>query len=172
MLTGSTLRAVPYLSDVRHRRVLDAGGDEIGRLKDLAVVPRDRFPAVEWAILATGEGERVVRWSDVAIEPAHVRLRRRLMGIARETLPADALRLGRDLLDKRIRDTQGARLVRVNDLQLEETGGQLRLLGVDIGTRGLLRRIGMERLVDGVTRIVGRSLPRRLVSWPAVQLVD
>mgnify|MGYP001559399945 CR=1 FL=1 len=57
-------------------------------------------------------------------------------------------------------------------IQLEETGGQLRLLGVDVGTRGLLRRIGMERLVDGAARVVGRSLPRRLVSWPSVQLLD
>jgi sporulation protein YlmC with PRC-barrel domain len=163
---------VPYLSDVRHRRVLDAGGDQVGRLKDLAVIPRDRFPAVEWAIIATGEGERVVRWADLAIEPAHVRLRRRLMGIPRETLPADALRLGRDLLDRRIRDAQGAKVVRVNDLQLEDTGGQLRLLGAEVGPRGLLRRIGMERIVDGAARVVGRSLPRRLVSWPAVRLVD
>jgi sporulation protein YlmC with PRC-barrel domain len=163
---------VPYLSDVRHRRVLDAGGDEIGRLKDLAVIPRDRFPAVEWAILATGAGERVVRWSDVAIEPAHVRLRRRLMGIAPETMPAGVLRLGRDLLDKRVRDADGAKVMRVNDLQLEETGGQLRLLGVEVGTRGLLRRIGMERIADGLARIVGRSLPRRLVPWPTVRMVD
>ena len=47
---------MPYLSDIQHRRVLDAGGDEIGRLKDLAILPKEQFPAVQWAILATGGG--------------------------------------------------------------------------------------------------------------------
>lgn len=163
---------MPYLSDIRHRRVLDAGGDEVGRLKDLAVLPHEHLPAVRWGILATGEGERVVRWSDLAIEPAHVRLRRRLEGLAPEALPAEALRLGRDLLDEQIVDTHAATVVRVNDLQLEETGGQLRLMGADIGWRGLLRRIGVEGLVDAVVGLAGRSLPRRIVPWAAVELGD
>ena len=39
-------------------------------------------------------------------------------------------------------------VVRVNDLQLEETAGQLRLVGADVGLRGLLRRVGAEGLVE------------------------
>lgn len=161
---------MPYLSEIRHRRVLDAGGDEVGRLKDLAVLPRDHIPAVQWAIVGTGEGERIVRWLDLAIEPAHVRLRRHLEGIARETLPRDALRLVRDLLDTEIVDGRTATAVRVSDLQLEETGGQLRLLGADVGSRGLLRRIGVEGPVAGIARLVGRPLARRVVPWSQVAL--
>jgi len=164
MLAGPTLRAVPFLSDIQHRRVLDAGGDAVGRLRDVAVIPSERIPAVQWAILATGDGERIVRWGDLAIEPAHVRLRRRLESLPPETLPAGALHLGRDLLDQEI--SAG----RVTDLQLEESGGQLRLLGADVGWRGLLRRIGIESPVAGIARAIGRPLPARIVPWTEVRL--
>ncbi len=156
---------MPYLSDLLHRRVLDAGGDPLGHLKDLAVLPGENIPAVRWAILATGDGERVLRWTDLAIEPAHVRLRRRLEGLAVETLPDDALRLGRDLLDQECVDGRTATAVRVNDVHLEETGGQLRSLGVDVGWRGLLRRIGIEGIVAAIARVVGRPLAPRVVPW-------
>jgi sporulation protein YlmC with PRC-barrel domain len=160
-----------YLSEIRHRRVLDAGGDAIGRLRDVAVLPREHLPVVDWAILGAVEGERVVRWRDVAVEPAHVRLRRRLESLAPESLPAGALRLG-DLLDRRIGDTRSAGVVRVNDLQLEESGGQLRLVAVDVSARGLLRRIGIEGLAVALVRVVGRSLRRQDVPWSAVDLRD
>lgn len=154
---------MPYLSDIHHRRVLDAGGDSIGRLRDVAVIPDEQIPAVRWAILGTRDGERVVRWADLAIEPAHLRLRRRLESIAPEALPAAAVRLGRDLLD------QDLAAGRVTDLHLEETGGQLRLLGADVGWAGLLRRIGIERPVAVLARLVGRPLPRRIVAWSEVR---
>ncbi len=163
---------MPYLSDIQHRRVLDAGGDEIGRLKDLAILPKEQFPAVQWAILATGGGERVVRWSDLAIEPAHVRLRRRLESLAPEELPGEALHLGRDLLDKQIVDTHGAKVVRVNDLQLEETGGQLRLVGADVGLRGLVRRVGAEGIAERVAGMFGQRMPRGIIPWHLVEPLE
>lgn len=163
---------MPYLSDIQHRRVLDAGGDALGHLRDLAVMPGERIPAVQWAILAKRDGERVLRWSDLAIEPAHVRLRRRLEGLPPEALPAGAIRLGRDLLDQEIVDGAAAAAGRVTDLQLEESAGQLRLLGADVGYRGLLRRIGIEGPIAAVARAVGRPLPRRIVAWGDVRVPE
>lgn len=163
---------MPYLSEIQHRRVLDAGGDEVGHLKDLAVVPREHFPAVQWGILAMADGERIVRWSELAIEPAHLRLRRRLKDIGSETLPPEALRLGRDLLDKQIVDTHGAKVVRVNDLQLEETGGQLRLVGADVGLRGLIRRVGAEGVAERVAGVFGRRMPRGIIPWHLVEPLE
>ena len=44
----------------------------------------------------------------------------------------------------------GAKVVRVNDLQLSEVDGQLRLVGADVGLRGLLRRVGTESLAERI----------------------
>ena len=119
---------MPYLSEIQHRRVLRSDGGEFGRLADVAVMPREQFPVVQWAVLATPQGERVVAWSDLVAENDRYRLRGPADDLAAALPPGDALRLAKDLLDKQIVDTHGAKVVRVNDLQLEETGGQMRLV--------------------------------------------
>ena len=163
---------MPYLSEIQHRRVIEPNGNEVGTLKDLAVVPQGQFPAVQWAVLATGEGERVVKWSDIAQEIGHLRLRTRKDDMQDATLPPEALRLSRDLLDKQIVDTHGAKVVRVNDLQLSEVDGQLRLVGADVGLRGLLRRVGAEGLAERLVGLAGRKLPRGIIPWHLVEPLD
>jgi magnesium transporter len=163
---------MPYLSEIQHRRVIEPNGNEVGTLKDLAVVPQGQFPAVQWAILATGDGEQVVKWSDMAQEIGHLRLRSRREGMTPVTLPAEALRLSRDLMDKQIVDTHGAKVVRVNDLQLSEVDGQLRLVGADVGLRGLLRRVGAENFAERLFGVAGRKLPRGIIPWHLVEPLE
>jgi len=163
---------VPYLSEIQNRRVVDPTGSEIGKLADIVVVPREQFPAVQWAVLRSGTGERVVRWTDLESGDGKYRLRHPLGNGQRVELPPEALRLARDLLDKQIVDTHGAKVVRVNDLQLEESGGQLRLVGADVGVRGLLRRVGGERAAERLASAVGRHLPRGIIPWHLVEPLE
>ena len=163
---------MPYLSEIQHRKVIEPNGNEVGTLKDLAVIAQGQFPAVQWAILATGDGERVVKWTDMAQEIGHLRIRARREGGTDPILPPEALRLSRDLLDKQIVDTHGAKIVRVNDLQLSEVDGQLRLVGADVGLRGLLRRVGAENIAERVVGIAGRKLPRGIIPWHLVEPLD
>src|SRR5216684_211843 len=165
-------RDMPYLSEIQQRRVIEPNGNEVGTLKDLAVVPQGQFPAVQWAILATGDGEQVVKWADMAQEIGHLRLRGRREAMQTVTLPPEALRLSRDLLDKQIVDTHGAKVVRVNDLQLSDVDGQLRLVGADVGLRGLLRRVGAESLAERVVGLAGRRLPRGIIPWHLVEPLE
>ncbi len=163
---------MPYLSEIEHRRVIEPNGDEVGKLADVAVVPQGQFPAVQWAILGTPQGERVLRWGDLAAEIGHFRLKTRLASLPDATLPPEALRLARDLLDKQIVDTHGSKVVRVNDLQLSEVDGQLRLVGADVGLRGLLRRIGTEGAAERVVGLLGRKLPRGIIPWHLVEQLE
>jgi magnesium transporter len=163
---------VPYLSEIQNRRVIEPNGNEVGRLTDVAVVPQGQFPAAQWAILATPSGEKVVRWGDLAQEIGHLRLRTSLDSTPTAQLPPEALRLARDLLDKQIVDTHGAKVVRVNDLQLSDVDGQLRLVGADVGLRGLLRRVGAESVAERVWGIAGRKLPRGIIPWHLVEPLE
>src|SRR5437867_12512594 len=165
-------RAMPYLSEIQHRTVIEPNGDEVGKLADVAVVPQGQFPAAQWAILATPNGEKVLRWADLAPEIGHFRLRSRLANTPDQQLPAEALRLARDLLDKQIVDTHGAKVVRVNDLQLSEVEGQLRLVGADVGLRGLLRRVGAESMAERVAGLAGRRLPRGIIPWHLLERLE
>ncbi|MBC7261276.1 MAG: magnesium transporter, partial [Chloroflexi bacterium] len=82
----------------------------------------------------------------------------------------DELWLARQVLDRQIVDTEGRRLVRVNDLQLERTcpGGPYCLAGVDVGTRGLLRRLGLEAPVSLLFKFLHREPSEAVIPWSEV----
>jgi len=161
---------MPYLSEIQHRRVVDREGAVLGKLVDVAVIPKEQFPTVQWAVVGGPDGERTLRWTDLEAAGRQYRLAESAQGATE--LPPEALRLARDLLDKQIVDTHGAKVVRVNDLQLEDTGGQLRLVGADVGLRGLLRRVGGEHVAERVAGVVGRKLPRGIIPWHLVEPLE
>ena len=78
------------------------------------------------------------------------------------------------LLDKQVVDVSGAKVERVNDLHfLVAREGQLILAHIDVGLRGLVRRLGWERGIEALLEpfIRRRALsPRRssLIGWKYV----
>ncbi|HSR11792.1 MAG TPA: CBS domain-containing protein, partial [Thermodesulfobacteriota bacterium] len=56
--------------------------------------------------------------------------------------------LRESLMDKQIVDTHGAKILRVNDLHLLKVNRSLFLVHVDVGFRGLMRRVGLEKAAD------------------------
>jgi Mg2+ transporter MgtE len=76
-----------------------------------------------------------------------------------------AIQLRAELLDRQIVDIDGARVVRVNDVWLAESAGGLRVVGADVGVRGVLRRLGLERIFSGIAGALGYELPDRLIAW-------
>lgn len=79
--------------------------------------------------------------------------------------------LARDLLDKQVIDTNNHRVVRVNDLELGKIGTDYRLINVDIGGRGLLRRLGIEDFAEHIAEAFNRNLPSRSVAWSVLDLL-
>jgi Mg/Co/Ni transporter MgtE len=74
-------------------------------------------------------------------------------------------------MDRQIVDTFGAKVVRVNDLHFLRVDSRLRLVHVDVGFRGLMRRVGWEKLVDQALRwFFSYILPNQFISWKYVQL--
>jgi CBS domain-containing protein len=69
--------------------------------------------------------------------------------------------LARDVLDKQLIDVDGKRVVRVNDVQLIEAGGQLRVTGADVSLQGLWRRLAPQGLV-------GSQKPVEVIDWADV----
>jgi CBS domain-containing protein len=82
----------------------------------------------------------------------------------------DELWLARSVLDRQIVDTDGRRLVRVNDVQLARTcpTGPYCLAGVDVGTLGLLRRLGAENPAAFLYRALHREPPGEIIPWSDV----
>jgi Mg2+ transporter MgtE len=74
----------------------------------------------------------------------------------------------RDVLDKQIIDTNGLRVVRVNDLELTRLEGRFYVANVCIGGKGLLWRLGLAKTIQKLTK---RRLASSVISWDHVELI-
>jgi magnesium transporter len=162
-----------FLSDFLRAEIVDNKQRHVGRVGDLVVRMADPFPVVEGVVLRGRGARRLIPWSRVrSFEAREVALKDAREDLATEPAEDDRVWLARDVLDKQIVDTDGRRVVRVNDLQLSPVRGRMLVVGVDIGGRGLLRRLGMEDLGKGLARAANRDWAQKLIAWDAVDTVE
>ena len=163
-----------YLSQAIGRPVLDANGEPLGKVDDLIVAVGDRYPPVTGLVVATDRRRIFLPWSQVARFDASGRAAVDRQDRHHEVPGArpNEIQLRADLLDKQIVDIDGRKVVRVNDLRLDDVDGRLHLVAVDVGAAGLLRRLGIE----GGYRVLARNLrlptPERYIDWEDVDPVE
>jgi CBS domain-containing protein len=141
---------VLHLSLVTGGDLLDPAGAKLGRVDDLIVRLGDEgYPPVT-GLLATLAGRQVFVPADEIEEIDHrrVRLRARRLDLQPFDRRPHEVLLKKDMLDRQLINVDGARLVRSNEIELARLDGWYRVVGVDIGIRGLLRRVVPRRLSD------------------------
>jgi magnesium transporter len=161
-----------FLSELLGRVVADVSGQRIGRLIDLVASVAMPHPVIVAIVVKRARSLLVVPFSDVAvlIAPA-IPLTKSLAEIV-PYLPGERdLHLARDVLDKQIIDTSGVRVVRVNDLELVRVNGHFYVGNVDTGGLGLLRRLGLGKVVQRLADRSGRGIPPGVISWDNVELL-
>jgi len=163
-----------YMSDLMGRLVADVDGEPVGHLEDLIASIRGEMPhpvIVALAVKRAG-GLFLVPFPDVAVllAPA-IPLNKRLKDVAPYQPGEHDLYLARDVLDKQIIDTDGVRVVRVNDLELARVNGHFYVANVDIGGWGLLRRLGLAKLAQTLVGRFRREMPQGIISWDDVELL-
>ena len=149
---AATMPRVLHLSFVVGGDVLDPDGKKLGRVDDLIVrLGENEYPPLT-GLLSTIAGRQVFVAADAIAEIEHgrVRLRARSLDLQPfERRPAEVL-LKKDVLDRQLINVDGARLVRTNEIELARLDGWYRVVGVDTGLRGLLRRVVPRALADSV----------------------
>ncbi len=166
-----------YLSSFLGKQVVAADGAALGRLADLVIATGEPYPPVESLVLRRGRQVMQLPWSSVAAMNGAIRLKPEAHPTPPpETPVSDRIRLVEEILDRQIVDVEGAKLVRVNDLHFLEVKGALRVAHVDVSLRGLVRRLGWERIVDGAVSLLRPKAPylktENLLSWKLVQPID
>ncbi|KHK01362.1 magnesium transporter [Desulfovibrio sp. TomC] len=169
-----------YVSAVLGRPVIDPSGVELGRLTDLGLVPGKTLPVVSGLFIRSGGRRRFVPWSCVNLFTPVI-VSADLSGEAdsdtswtedEETGAITDIRLRRDILDRQIVDVDGAKVVRVNDLKLHSRGKSLFIEAVDVGIRGMARRLGQLRFWNWLAKSLGVTLPTREIDWRFVAQLD
>ena len=167
-----------YLSQMLGNPVLDVNGEKIGVVNDLGIATREVFPRVtSLAFQGPGKTPFMISWRKYVdtFDDNEVRLAVPATDIRFSYLQPDEVLIARDLLNKQIVDTRGMRVVRVNDLKLSDTSSsQLRLLGAEVGIRGLLRALSprFEMLVLKLSHALGHEIPEKIIAWNYMDLID
>ncbi len=157
-----------YLSELLGREVRDAKGALIGKLADVLITSNGNGapypPIVALSIRRNGSPPALFPWENtIDLAGSKIILQRPI------TTPyapkGNEIYLSRDVMDRQVIDTDGFRVVRVNDLELAKVGEDYRLVNVDIGGRGLLRRLGWEDSFEHLAEAFHRELPSRSIPW-------
>ncbi|MGH7705659.1 MAG: magnesium transporter MgtE N-terminal domain-containing protein [Candidatus Dormibacteria bacterium] len=162
-----------FLSELLRATVVDVRQHTLGTVRDLVAKMGDPYPRVTaLAVSQRGREPLLVPWSTVRqYTEREISLREPQSELAAHQPAEEELYLSRDVLDKQLIDTDGRRVVRVNDLQLANVGGKLLVVGVDIGGRGLLRRLGMEELGKRAARVLHRDWAQKFIAWDTVEAI-
>jgi CBS domain-containing protein len=146
---------------------------------EVAAAPAGRPPRVALLLLKNGKSQpaRAVPFEDVsALSADQVRLR--ISGDAVQEFQRDdsLLYLRKDLLDQQIIDVNGRKVVRVNDLSLEESTvdsrPELRIHSVDIGLGGAARRLFSGVVPRPWIRKLETRLHQSSIAWEFVNLLE
>ncbi len=164
-----------FLSTLLRQSVYDLEGRRLGVLRDVYVTLNETFPVVTALVVRStlSNNDIIIPWSQVDnLEEPQIHLTVKRSQLVSYVPGADTLLLGRDILDKQIVDTQGFRVVKVNDLKLAQIKKTVRLVGVDISLSGLLRRLGLLAPVELVGRVLPVHLPERTITWNYVEPIQ
>jgi CBS domain-containing protein len=141
------------LTELRRVAVDDARGRR-ARLLDLTIdLSADVHPPVTGLLLRGRDGPVGLPWS--AVTRADWPARRLTVADLAAAGPVDrgelsgATWLERDVLDAMVIDLRRRQAMRADDLWLEEAGGRLRLQGVELGARAVVRRLARGLLGGG-----------------------
>jgi CBS domain-containing protein/sporulation protein YlmC with PRC-barrel domain len=160
--------ALLSLSEIVKKPVIDIRGEKVGKLADVIVSADTPYPKVKALTVRTSDKRTLnVPWTQVEGLGKQIPLKVGRDEIQPYDVQEHEVHLVEDVLDRQVIDVRGKKLRRVNDLQLSATNGSYRLIGVDIGVRGLLRRLGLEKVADS-SRI---HLEGNYISWDDVDMI-
>jgi CBS domain-containing protein len=167
-------RTMAFISELIGRPVTDVDGRRLGTLAEVVARPLPAFPhPVVTAIIArTDQSDRSIPYSDLAaLLSAAIPLKRAASDVTPYEFDEADIHLVEDVLDKQILDTDGARVVRVNDIELARVNSHVVVTNVDVGFLGILRRVGLDGLGRWIAARLGRDLPTGAISWDFVELL-
>ncbi|HYL86338.1 MAG TPA: CBS domain-containing protein [Candidatus Angelobacter sp.] len=167
-----------YATELMGAKTYDAQGNYVGRVREFFIEPAEAPNRVSHFLLSRGHFPPLVAKHN---QVASITAGRVDLSVSERALelyqPNESLlAVQKDLLDQQIIDTRGRKVVRVNDLDLagQRTNGnvELRLIQVDVGIPGAVRRLLQGVVPSKVVRKLQSKLPQRAIRWEFVNLIE
>lgn len=165
-----------FFTEVIKKGIIDKHGKWLGRPHDFLAGLGEPYPRFTSLIVAAGVVRRryaIVPWSAVeqTNEQFHLKIGAETLTFAPEYSSDTTVR--KHILDQQVVDTYNKKIVRVNDIHLLRVENDLRIAHVDVGLRGLVRRLGWERIVDLVVGFISPHsaylAKESFIAWKYIQ---
>ncbi|MDO8784865.1 MAG: CBS domain-containing protein [Syntrophales bacterium] len=165
-----------FLSQMLGEEIIDSEGRPLGKIVDLLANLVEPYPYVTDVLLLLKHRKELffLPWHRITDVDGKFFVPSLMPGDLREPALRDGEVLLKDtLLDKQVVDTNGAKVLRVNDLHLLRTRNSFILVHVDVGFRGLMRRVGLEKPLEVFLRwFFDYTLSHQLISWSFIQAIS
>lgn len=163
-----------YASQLKDKQVWDAWGHPLGQCVDILITHlEESFPPI--LALAVRDENGITQF--IAADSLSSLFPSIILKVPQKALipyepHGEELWLLDHVLDRQIVDTDGRRVVRVNDIQIARIHERFCVTGVDAGGIGLLRRLGLEKPLKALARLLGRPLAAKVIPWEDVATVQ
>lgn len=163
-----------FISELIGKPVTDFDGKQVGVLKDLIARTHKDFkhPVIDAIVVKNKEEQKIIPFLDVVVLlAASISLKQKTGKFNAYTPDEEDIFLIEDVLDKQIIDIDGARVVRVNDIELLRVNSHIIVSNVDVGASGILRRVGLSKLSRFILPLFKSNPNRGFISWDFVELL-
>ena len=162
-----------FLSELYKKYLMAPDGSRVGKITDFTVSRGDVFPLIDSFVIADAAGKFKLAYEEIEVlNRRFVLCRQPADQLPRQALAAKDILAVKDIWDKQIVDINGAKIVRVNDIKVREIDGKLCLIAVDVGIRGLMRRLGLKHNDWRVWKKMVQHIPYDLISWRYLQPLE
>lgn len=170
-----------YFSDILGCEVRDERHRRVGHLSDIGLkMNGEIYPKASMLIIKRGlffKKYASVDWGQVNTidEVVKLKINRAQVAFGKKKIKPD-FSLVNDILDQQIVDMNNRKVVRVNDIHFLRVDQHLYMAHVDVGTRGLVRRLGWTAFIDTIVKIFSPHssflTQEDFISWKNTQLLS
>ncbi|MCC6824478.1 MAG: magnesium transporter [Acidobacteria bacterium] len=152
-----------YVSQILNRPITDARNEKIAAIRDVVVRYGDEdYPPVVGIVARYRRRNFFMPSGNFTdLGPHGVRMTTTVLDLTPFKRHDGEVLLIKDVLDNQLIDVDGKRVVRVNDVQLIETGSGWRVSGADVSLQGFVRRLMPQGFF-------GSARPVEVIDWADV----
>lgn len=157
-----------YFSELQGRKVNTEDNIFIGLLEDVIFLASEN-PQITKLVIRTPKKEKLIIPIRFLIKDNGGIVVQK--GFISQEMEENELSLLKNLLDKQIIDLIGNKIVRVNDVMIQEKPTYY-ISGVDIGFLGILRWFKMEKFFWKLIGVSGKKITSDFLSWADIQPLE
>src|SRR3974390_2864399 len=167
-----------YATELMGSAAYDSQNNFVGRVREFFVEPAEQPNRVSHFLISRGRFQPLVaRYDQVSkATPGRIDLKVNERALDPYLSNESWLSVRKDLLDQQSIDTEGRKVVRVNDVDLSEFRTnehiELRIAQVDVGLPGAMRRLFQGLAPSKMMRRLQTKLPQRAILWEFVNLIE